>query len=146
MSHDLRTPLVSLRGYLEMLALKGDEPGRRRRSASYLGIALRQSEHLATLIDELFELAKLDFKGLQLQREPFGWRSWPSTWCRSSSSRADRQQVALRHRGARDALPQVDADLGLIERVLDNLIGNALQHTPGRRLGERGPAGRGRRA
>ena len=47
-SHDLRTPLVSMRGYLEMLCAKGDglAPQTRR---SYLEIALRQSEHLATL-------------------------------------------------------------------------------------------------
>ena len=68
-SHDLRTPLASLRGYLETLLLKDDslQPATRR---SYLDIAFRQSERLANLIDELFELAKLDFKGLQLDMEP----------------------------------------------------------------------------
>lgn len=61
-SHDLRSPLASLRGYLETLLIKEDTlaPATRR---SYLEIAARQTEHLQTLISELFELAKLDFHG-----------------------------------------------------------------------------------
>ena len=127
-SHDLRTPLVSLRGYLELLVLKGDTlaPATQR---SYLEIALRQSEHLATLIDELFELAKLDFKGLQIEREPFQFAELAVDVLQKFQLAADRQQVALRVEAAA-ALPPVNADLSLIERVLDNLIGNALQHTP----------------
>jgi signal transduction histidine kinase len=55
-SHDLRSPLASIRGYLETLLVKGDTlpPDKRH---TYLQIAARQSEHLGTLISELFELA-----------------------------------------------------------------------------------------
>src|SRR5438128_6973093 len=69
-SHDLRTPLQSIRGYLEVLAAKGNtlDDAQRR---SHLDTAVRQAEHLGVLIDELFELAKLDFKGLDLQCEVF---------------------------------------------------------------------------
>ncbi|OUM03013.1 sensor histidine kinase [Variovorax sp. JS1663] len=127
-SHDLRTPLAALRGYLEMLARRGDElPQATRRS--YAGIALRQSEHLATLVDELFELAKLDFKGVQLARETFRLPELAGDVLQKFQLAADRQQVALRVEAGPD-VPMVDADLGLVERVLDNLIGNALEHTP----------------
>ncbi|MDN8615197.1 AAA family ATPase [Variovorax ginsengisoli] len=126
-SHDLRSPLVSLRGYLEMLVLKGDRlpPATRQ---SYLEIALRQSEYLATLIDELFELAKLDFKGLRLDREAFHLPELAVDVVQKFQLAADRKAVTLRIEPAH-ALPAVDADLGLVERVLDNLIGNALKHT-----------------
>ena len=128
-SHDLRTPLVSLRGYLELLATKGDELPRATQRG-YLDIALRQSEHLATLIDELFELAKLDFKGLQLNRERFPFVELVFDVVQKFQLAADRERVSL-HVDAPESVPLLDADLSLIERVLDNLIGNALQHTPG---------------
>jgi signal transduction histidine kinase len=127
-SHDLRTPLVSMRGYLEMLCSKGENlaPETRR---SYLEIALRQSEHLAKLIEELFELAKLDFKGLKIEREPFQLGELTFDVLQKFQLAADRKQVALRVE-APQPVPTVHADLSMIERVLDNLIGNALQHTP----------------
>ncbi len=127
-SHDLRTPLVSIRGYLEVLASKGEtlSPAQRR---SYLDTAVRQSEHLGTLIDELFELAKLDFKGITLQRESFQLAELVSDVLQKFQLIAAGKVVALRL-DAEPGLALVDADLGLIERVLDNLIGNALKHTP----------------
>jgi predicted ATPase/signal transduction histidine kinase len=127
-SHDLRTPLVSMRGYLELLMAKGDQlqPEVRRQ---YLGIAVRQSERLATLIDELFELAKLDFKGLTLLRESFSFAELAADVVQKFELDAAGRQVALQLQ-APPRLPQLSGDLGLMERMLDNLIGNALKHTP----------------
>ena len=127
-SHDLRTPLVSIRGYLEVLATKGDSLDRAQRS-SYLDTALRQSEHLGTLVDELFELAKLDFKGLTLQCEVFHVGELVSDVLQKFRLIADGKTIELRFDSGA-GLPVVRADLSLIERVLDNLVGNALNHTP----------------
>jgi signal transduction histidine kinase len=127
-SHDLRTPLVSMRGYLELLATKGEALDAEQRR-QYLGIAVRQSEHLATLIDELFELAKLDFKGMTLRCEPFAFAELAADVTQKFQLAADSRRIALRVEAAA-SLPMVEADLGLMERVLDNLIGNALQHAP----------------
>jgi predicted ATPase/signal transduction histidine kinase len=127
-SHDLRTPLVAMRGYLEVLASRGESLGAEQR-AQYLGVAVRQSEHLATLIDELFELAKLDFKGAALEREPFPFDELCADVLQKFQLAAERQQVALLVE-APPRLPFVEADLSLMERVLENLIGNALKHTP----------------
>jgi signal transduction histidine kinase len=143
-SHDLRTPLVSMRGYLELLAAKGDalEPAQR---AQYLAIAVRQSERLATLIDELFELAKLDFKGVPLQRERFAFAELALDVAQKFQLGAAARNVSLCVE-VDEQLPFVDADLSLMERVLDNLIGNALRHTPAQgrialRVGRDGEAG-----
>jgi len=127
-SHDLRTPLASLRGYLETLLLKDDslQPATRR---SYLDIAFRQSERLANLIDELFELAKLDFKGLQLDMEPVQLGELASDVVQKFQLAAERRNVRL----AIDAWVGslfVRADPGLVQRVFENLIDNALKHTP----------------
>lgn len=127
-SHDLRTPLVSMRGYLEVLALRGDTLDAEQRR-QYLGIAVRQSEHLATLIEELFELAKLDFKGLQLNRERFAFGELAGDVAQKFGLVAQQRSITVAVVAA-PTLPFADADISLIERVLDNLIGNALQHTP----------------
>jgi signal transduction histidine kinase len=127
-SHDLRTPLVSMRGYLEVLWTKGETLDADQRR-EYLGVAVRQSEHLATLIDELFELAKLDFRGMTLERERFPFAELAADVVQKFRLAAEQKQVGLRVEAA-PRLPFVDADLSLMERVLENLIGNALQHTP----------------
>lgn len=127
-SHDLRTPLVSIRGYLELLALRGDTLDAARRK-SCVDTALRQSEHLGTLIDELFELAKLDFKGINLQLEIFALAELAGDVAQKFQLVAEGRQIGLRLDVAPN-LPPVQADLSLIERVFDNLIGNALKHTP----------------
>jgi signal transduction histidine kinase len=73
-SHDLRTPLTSLHGYLETLLIKADTLGdadRRR----YLEIALGQSRKVGCLAQELFELARLEYGGWSSRK----WKvsHWP---------------------------------------------------------------------
>lgn len=69
-SHDLRTPLAPLRGYLDTLLLKGDSiPAAERRH--HLEIAGRQSERLGKLVGEFFELAKLDARDVEINTESF---------------------------------------------------------------------------
>ena len=127
-SHDLRTPLAALHGYLETLLMKGDSlPADRRRS--YLETAARQSEHLGTLIAELFELVKLDFRGFEIHPEPVQLGELAQDVLQKFVLAAEQKGIALRAEIA-SQLPAVVADIGLIERALDNLIGNALRHTP----------------
>jgi predicted ATPase/signal transduction histidine kinase len=141
-SHDLRTPLVSMRGYLEVLVAKGDRLDAEQR-ARHLAVAVRQSEHLARLVDELFELAKLDFKGITLDRETFALGDLANDVLQKFQLAADGHRINLSAE-VRPGLPCVHADLGLIERVLENLIGNALRHTPaGGRVTVRLQAGAG---
>jgi signal transduction histidine kinase len=127
-SHDLRTPLASLRGYLETLTLKDKELTGEERQA-YLDTACRHADHLTRLVFELFELAKLDAKELQPNREPFPLAELVQDVTQKFKLRAEQQGVRIEV----DAMPDVpfaEADIGMIERVLDNLIDNALQHTP----------------
>jgi predicted ATPase/signal transduction histidine kinase len=127
-SHDLRSPLASLRGYLETLLLKGQvlaEADRR----SYLEIALRQAQHMQTLISELFELARLDFEGYRIDAEPVNLGELVRDVAQKFGLAAQTRQVAL----ALEIEPELglaNADIGLIERTLTNLIENALAHTP----------------
>ena len=126
-SHDLRTPLAALHGYLETLCLKDTQltPQDRRH---YLDIAMRHSTRLGTLVAELFELAKLDAHETQVHAEAFSLAELVQDVVQKFQLMAHKKQQLLQAQLA-DDLPFVWADIGLIERVLDNLLQNALQYT-----------------
>jgi signal transduction histidine kinase len=127
-SHDLRTPITSMQGYLETLLLKEESlsPGER---TGYLNSALKQCRRLSKLVSELFELAKLDSGHTRLYCEPFAMGELVQDVAIKFQLRAEGQGIDLHTRIAKE-LPFVYADIALIERVLDNLIDNALRHTP----------------
>lgn len=127
-SHDLRTPLASLHGYLETLLLKEGTltPEEQR---NYLEIATKHSERLGKLVSELFELAKLDSRETQPQIEPFSLGELVQDVIQKFRLPAEKKRIGLRSE-LRNDLPFISADIGLIERVLDNLIENALRYTP----------------
>jgi len=127
-SHDLRTPLASLQGYIETLLLKeGQLSADEQRH--FLEIASKHSERLGKLIDELFELAKLDAKVTPLHVEPFSMAELVQDVVQKFQLRAEQAGVRL---GAQfdTALPLVQGDIALMERVLENLIENAIRYTP----------------
>ena len=127
-SHDLRTPLASLHGYLETLELKGDAlPEDDRRL--YLETALAHSSRLGSRIADLFELARLDAAEVPLHRERFQLPELVQDVMQKFQLEADRKRVRLFSERAQ-GLPFVDADIGLIERLLENLLGNAIRYTP----------------
>lgn len=127
-SHDLRTPIASLQGYLETLLMKDDSLSTEERR-QYLAIALRHSERLGKLVAELFELAKLDSGHTELHREAFSPGELVQDVVLKFQLPAQRAGVHIETRIPAD-LPFVDADIALIERVLENLLDNAIRHTP----------------
>ncbi len=127
-SHDLRTPLASLQGYLETLQLKDSSLSTVDR-AQYLEIAMKHSEKLTTLVTELFELAKLDSRETQLQAEPFSVAELGQDILIKSQLLAERAGINLEGH-IPHSLPFVLGDIALIERVLENLLHNAVQYTP----------------
>ncbi len=127
-SHDLRTPLASLQGYLETLlikqaALTEDE------KRNYLTTAVRHSKHLGKLISDLFELAKLDARDTLPQRESLSLAELVQDVILKFQLEAQQKNVAISADIGQD-IPFIQADIGLVERALDNLIDNALKHTP----------------
>lgn len=128
-SHDLRTPLATLEGYIETLLLKGASLSAEERQ-EYLEIAHRHSRTLGRLIDELFELARLDSGDSELQMEPFSAADLVQDILGKFKLAAAERGVELEAELLHNGSPLVSGDLRLIERVLDNLLENALRHTP----------------
>ena len=127
-SHDLRTPLTSLHGYLETLLLKAgtlDEAERRR----YLEIALGQSRKVGRLAQEVFELARLEYGVVKPEKENFALADLVQDVFQKFELAAEARHQRLKPDIA-PGLPVVSADLGMIERVLTNLLDNAIRHTP----------------
>jgi signal transduction histidine kinase len=127
-SHDLRTPIASLRGYLETLALKRETLSGEERE-EYLQIALRQSERLGELVDELFELTKLDAREIEPRPETLQFAELVQDNVQRFQLRAEEQGVRLGADFDPD-LPAVLVDVALMERALENLIENAIRFTP----------------
>ena len=128
MSHDLRTPLASLHGYLETVLLK-DETLPRAARQQYLEVALRQSERVERLIAALFELSKLEAGAIAPSPESFSIAELIQDVALRFRLRAQQAGVQLTTRT--DPLaPGVCADIALVERVFENLLDNALRHTP----------------
>jgi signal transduction histidine kinase len=126
-SHDLRTPLASLRGYLETLVMKEDSLSAEEKR-QYLTIAVEQSARLSMLIAKLFELAKLDAALASAFPEPFPISELAQDVAQKFDLAAKKKRVNLIADFPADT-PAVCADVGLIERVLENLVENALKHT-----------------
>lgn len=132
-SHDLRTPLASMQGYLELLLLgQGSlEPAQAR---DYLQTAVRQGERLTRLVSDLFELTRLEADDMQLQSEAFALAELAQDVMQKFAPDARRREVTLTARCDTSPGPlaamMVLADIALIERVLEGLVDNALRHTP----------------
>ncbi|HKJ50592.1 MAG TPA: HAMP domain-containing sensor histidine kinase [Gammaproteobacteria bacterium] len=129
-SHDLRTPLSSLNGFLETLQLKSAVLSDEEKQ-TYLKIACDNAARLRHLVEELFELAKLDANEVQPQQEQFSLAELSFDISHQFYLRAREKNIDFEVI-ADEAVPFVNADLGMIERVLENLIENSFKHTPAR--------------
>ena len=127
-SHDLRTPLANLQGYLETLLMKEDSLGKQDRRG-YLETAIRHCDRLAKLVSELLELSKLDEYDISAAREPFNLNELVHDVVQQFQLKTKEKQIILSTKSEKD-LPFVNADIGLIERALENLIENAVHNTP----------------
>ncbi|MGI8914222.1 MAG: HAMP domain-containing sensor histidine kinase [Chloroflexota bacterium] len=125
-SHDLRSPLASLRVAAE--ALQDGVVTEPEDVQRYLRTMLQDVTYLSRLIDDLFELARLEGGGLVLDRTETSLRDLISDTLESMQLRA--QQKGVRLHGAVEGDPLVVADGSKVQRVLDNLLDNALRHTP----------------
>lgn len=125
--HDLQTPLASIRAILE--ALEDDVVEDPQTVKRYLNTAQRDVRSLSALIDDLFQMAQLNAGNIPLDRTKSSLADLISDTLESFSELAVRQGVKLE--GSVDAdVDPVNMDTQRIGRVLNNLVGNAIRHTP----------------
>lgn len=127
-SHDLRTPLSVIQGYIETLHMKNEELSAEERS-EYLKTVIRSSERLSKLVAQLFEYSKLEANQIQPEKEPFLISELANDIHQNYSLLAKQKNIELKL-SMEDGIPLVFADISLVERAIQNLMDNALKFTP----------------
>ena len=127
-SHDLRSPLASMQGYLETIQMKEGILSAQEHQ-KYFRIIFDNTRQLSELVDELFELSKLDANQVQPHAEAFSLAELTQDVVMKFRPKAEKLNIKL-EMVLDKTLPSVYADIGMIERALCNLIDNALQYTP----------------
>jgi len=127
-SHDLRTPLSAMQGYIETLIIKSDSMTAEDRDR-YLRIAQKHTVRLGALIGDLFELSKLDAGSVSPNVETFSLPELVQDTAQEFEIESEKKNIAL-HVEVGEAPAITMGDIGLIQRALENLLRNAIQFTP----------------
>jgi signal transduction histidine kinase len=127
-SHDLRTPLSAMQGYLETLIIRGDSLSDEERNR-YLRIARKHVTRLGVLIGDLFELSKLDSASVTPNLEVFSLPELVQDVAHEFQLDAEAKGVSVVVDADSDSTFTL-GDIGLIQRVLENLMRNAIRFTP----------------
>lgn len=129
LSHDLRTPLTSVCGVLETLSSTSSSmPDNDRQK--YMMVASRQARKLHHLIDQVFELARLDSGDVALQLEPLSFQELTMDTVQELVPHAKEKGVKLRYVPVNpECQPMVLGDIAQLNRVMVNLLSNAVRCT-----------------
>jgi signal transduction histidine kinase len=127
LSHDLRTPLATMQGYLETMVIKGDRLSSQEQT-QYLATAQRNGMQLKRLIDQIFELAHLEDGQVTVNLETFTIGELLHDIIAKFALKAKARHINL------TLQPQqcqyiVYSDIAKLERIITNLLENALRHT-----------------
>lgn len=127
-SHDLRTPLASLQGYIETISLNAENltPERQQK---YIDVSLKNARQLKQLIDQIFELAHLEGGQVSLNLESFNLAELLYDVMAKFTLKAQEKNITMK------IIPQsssllIHSDIAKLERIVSNLIENAIRHTP----------------
>lgn len=122
-SHDFRSPLTSIRGYLEAM-IDGTIPTEMH--TKYLEIVLNETERLTKLTNSLLTLNNLNTRGMLLDRTDFEINNIIRGTAASFEGTCKRKTIAIELILTGDEM-YVNADMGKIQQVLYNLIDNAIK-------------------
>ncbi|MFC5700199.1 sensor histidine kinase [Cohnella faecalis] len=126
-AHDLRTPLFSLRGYLD--GLEQGIAQSPEKMAKYVAVCKEKSAQLDRLVEDLFTIAKLDYAENELNDRSFDFKLVLSEAIETLRPTARQKQVSIiANLPTQDCF--VNGDSHLLERAIENLLDNAVRHAP----------------
>ncbi len=127
-SHDLRSPLTSIRGHLETLLLEENNISEAEKR-EYVEITLRNVAGFQRLVEELLDLARFESGQIVPEKLQFSLAELIQDVVLKMRGQSDSNDIVIEYNPDPN-LPFYNGDIGLIERALTNIIGNAIEHTP----------------
>lgn len=128
MVHDMKNPLTSIRGYLELLL---DEPAEKLPDdlRRHVRISYESSGRLLEMVRDLLDISKMEDRKLKVAAEPLDLRALIEAAYTEQNVLAKKSNKTIEME-VRTDLPQVRGDADLIGRVITNLLSNSVKHTP----------------
>ncbi|WP_186758692.1 sensor histidine kinase [Echinicola salinicaeni] len=127
-SHDLKTPIATIKGFAETLVLKKHELNSEQQQ-KYIHTILKNTSQLKTLVDQLFQLSKLEANEVEAIIEPFSMSELLQDNLLKYKMISKEKDIVMQSKVPTD-LPMAIGDVGLIDRALQNLLDNAIKFTP----------------
>ncbi|HAE34540.1 MAG: sensor histidine kinase [Chitinophagales bacterium] len=125
-SHELKTPITSIQGYLETLIDGGiNDP---RINMDYLSKAIRNVERMVSIINDLESISHLESGQLKLQMQPFDMNALTKEVFSDLEIQAAQRNIRLKIKEGCDRVFMVEADKKMIREVLVNLITNSIKY------------------
>jgi signal transduction histidine kinase len=129
-SHDLRTPLAIARGYAETLSLnlessQANQPA----NTGYSKLIISNIQTVEHMVQQLLDLSKMESAAMILQEQPFVFSEIVQEFVHSFSLTAQEKKIAISSVDCENAA-WIKADIHMMERVVQNLLTNALKFTP----------------
>jgi signal transduction histidine kinase len=123
LSHDLRTPLAIARGYAETVLMKKGELNTEE-ERGYNELVVGKLRQVEKMVGQLFELAKMESRNFEPKKEPFVFSEMVGEVIRATGAVQRVEQKSLEDGS------WIEADIGLMERVVQNLLVNAMTYSP----------------
>ena len=124
-SHELRSPLTTVRAAAETLSTVNNDA---KATARFIELIQRNADRLASLIDDLLELSRIESRELKLELEPVDLGAVIERTLAQHAHRAQIKNIVLSQDSA--GVPLAHADRRALEHILSNLVDNALKYCP----------------